>query len=78
VGTDPPQPSAPYTVSVTKPDGTKVPGLGGLDTSGKAMFGTPINQYGSYGEDVSVTVRGQTRSATTQVTVTAQQGTRCP
>ena len=75
-GTDPAQPGAPYTSTVTRPDGTQANASGSLDGAGKATVATQINQYGPYTQAGAVTSGGATQSQSIQTTVTAAQGTK--
>jgi hypothetical protein len=72
INTDP-VPGAPYTLTVTKPDGSTGTQSGNLDSAGKATVTSPINAYGSYTQTVSVTSGGTTKTAMTSTTVTSTQ-----
>ena len=74
-GTDPLQVGASYTFTWSGPGtvgGTTRSGV--LDASGRAFDEQMINQFGTYTGMASVTVGGNTETATTTVTVTAAQG----
>ena len=79
VTTNPAQGGAPYNYALTKPDNSMSSKSGNLDTSGKATISTPINQYGTYKQTVSVTSGGVTQEKTTETNVTSSQGqSGCP
>lgn len=77
-GTNPPQPGAPYTIVWNGPGivgGNTRSGM--LDATGSFFDRQPINAFGTYTENVTVTSGGVTRSATGTKTVTVAQGS-CP
>jgi hypothetical protein len=62
--------TGPGTVGATQRSGV-------LDAQGKAVDRQPINTFGTYNVQASVTAGGTTKSATGSVTVTSAAGT-CP
>lgn len=78
MSTSPAQPGGSWTTMWT---GTGTVGAtqrsGVLDANGRAVDRQPINQFGTYNVNASVTAGGTTRSANGSVTVTAAAGA-CP
>jgi hypothetical protein len=72
--TNPAQPGASYTDTITKPDKSTVSISGVLDAAGKATISTPINQYGDYTQTLAVTSRAKKVTKTVTSSVTATQG----
>jgi hypothetical protein len=75
ITTSPPQPGASYTVTWSGPGtvgGTTRSGT--LDSNGRATDRQPINQFGTYTVNVSVTAGGVTRTANGSTNVTSAQG----
>jgi hypothetical protein len=78
VTTTPPQPGASYAYDESSSDGSQSDSeVGNLDSNGAATLQTPITQFGTYDEDITVTDSNGSETASTTVTVTSSQGTGC-